>query len=234
MYLIFDTETADKPPDKKTRNATHERDFSIWPRLVQLAFVIYDKERKIIKEYDQIIKPHGKFIIEKGAEEVHGISTERAEAEGIDAEIPIREFYKAMSNVKYVVCHNIDFDYNVMLAEHYKNQIKVKPNNNERIKVCTMMDSLFYCDLPPTWYKPHEPKWPKLEELHEKLFGYVFKGAHNAMIDVRVTAQCFWELIDRKVINLNDDNVLRKDFIYNQYIDYPDIESEPDLYMDTN
>lgn len=43
-------------------------------------------------------------------------------------------------------------------------------------------------------------KWPKLSELHIKLFGYDFEEAHNAAADIDATAKCFWELRKRKLI----------------------------------
>ena len=213
MYLIFDTETADAPPKNKIRNAAPKNDWSIWPRLVQLGFIIYDKYRNPIKVYDKIMKPNGLFKIEPGAQNVHGISIEMAEEKGIPPEEIIKDFYDALNDVKYVICHNIDFDNNVMLAEHFKNKIKIKPNNNERIKICTMKQATNYCKIIPDEHWKTEYKWPSLEELHKKLFGYTFEDAHNAIIDVKATAQCFWELIDRNVIFLNDDNVLRKEFV---------------------
>ena len=43
-------------------------------------------------------------------------------------------------------------------------------------------------------------KWPKLTELHVKLFGEAFAEAHNASADVEATARCFLELIRLGVI----------------------------------
>ena len=213
MYLIFDVETADAPPKSKVRKLADERDWSIWPRLVQLGFVLYNKHREPIIEYDKIMKPDGRFIIQEGARNVHKISTEMAEEQGISAEEIFRDFYDAMNQAQYVVCHNLDFDNNVMLAEHYKNQIKSKPNSNERIKFCTMKSTTDICRIPhPNSWEPDQLKWPTLSELHQFLFGYTFADAHNAMIDVKATAQCFWELIDRNYILSDDPSILRCQF----------------------
>ena len=43
-------------------------------------------------------------------------------------------------------------------------------------------------------------KWPKLFELHQKLFGVGFEEAHDAGVDIRATAKCFWELRKLKVL----------------------------------
>jgi len=38
-------------------------------------------------------------------------------------------------------------------------------------------------------------KWPKLQELHNHLFGESFEEAHNAMADIEATKKCFIELV---------------------------------------
>jgi hypothetical protein len=37
-------------------------------------------------------------------------------------------------------------------------------------------------------------KWPELSELHQKLFQTGFDEAHDAAVDIEITAKCFWEL----------------------------------------
>jgi hypothetical protein len=37
-------------------------------------------------------------------------------------------------------------------------------------------------------------KFPKLSELHYKLFRTGFEEAHNAAVDIQATTKCFWEL----------------------------------------
>lgn len=41
-------------------------------------------------------------------------------------------------------------------------------------------------------------KWPTLQELHTFLFGVGFEGAHDALVDVRACAKCYWEIQRRK------------------------------------
>jgi len=43
-------------------------------------------------------------------------------------------------------------------------------------------------------------KWPKLIELHEKLFNEPFANAHDAMADISATRRCFFELINKEII----------------------------------
>lgn len=53
-----------------------------------------------------------------------------------------------------------------------------------------MQASTDLCRLPG----PYGFKWPKLSELHYKLFGFDFKEAHDASVDINATEKCFWEM----------------------------------------
>ena len=57
-------------------------------------------------------------------------------------------------------------------------------------KLCTMKSSTGYCKIPGNYGY----KWPKLSELHLKLFGEDFEEAHDASADINATEKCFWEM----------------------------------------
>lgn len=61
---------------------------------------------------------------------------------------------------------------------------------------CTMQASTNYCRIPGKYGF----KYPKLQELHRKLFGCDFDNAHDALSDIRATEKCFWEMRKRKLI----------------------------------
>ncbi|HET7116363.1 MAG TPA: hypothetical protein VFI29_07720 [Hanamia sp.] len=50
--------------------------------------------------------------------------------------------------------------------------------------------------LPKNWKAPVADlnNWPRLSELHYKLFRTGFEETHNAAVDITVTAKCFWKL----------------------------------------
>ena len=54
---------------------------------------------------------------------------------------------------------------------------------------------------------PYGYKWPKLSELHPKLFLSDFQEAHNAAVDITITAKCFWELKKRRVISISSESI---------------------------
>lgn len=71
--FFFDTETTDLPINWNAPVS----DLNNWPRLVQLAWQVYNENQKLIEEYNFIVKPKG-FSIPLEASNVHKITTEMA------------------------------------------------------------------------------------------------------------------------------------------------------------
>ncbi len=182
-YLFFDVETTGLP--KSWKASVYEVDN--WPRIVQLAWVISDKEGAESKERECIIKPDG-FRIPKASERVHGISTTQAMAEGEDLKTVLKEFMEDLNQCQFLVAHNISFDSKVLGAE----LIRMTEENPLEVvsQLCTMQLSTNYCKLPGKYGY----KWPTLTELHVKLFGTDFEEAHDALVDVQACKRCFVEL----------------------------------------
>jgi DNA polymerase-3 subunit alpha len=195
MFLIFDTETTGLPKDYNAPLT----DFDNWPRMIQLAWQLHDAEGKLIEAQNFIIKPEG-FVIPRGSEKIHGISTERALREGDELSFVLNEFNKALEKAKVVAGHNIEFDNNIIGAEFLRKDIKTILFDKKMVD--TIPVSTAYCQLPGGKYGKY--KWPSLEELHEKLFQEPFVAAHNAAADVQATARCFLELIRLGLLKADD------------------------------
>lgn len=189
MFLFFDTETTGLPLNWQAPL----EDLDNWPRLVQLAWLLMDANGKEVKSISKVIKPEG-FIIPEGAAQVHGISTERAEEEGVPLNPVLREFAQAVDQAKILVAHNMSFDEKIMGAELLRKKHKHKLF--DKPKICTMQSSTEFCRIE----NEYGYKWPKLIELHQKLFDEEFDNAHDALADVKACARCFFELTKRKVI----------------------------------
>lgn len=183
MYLFFDTETTGLPRNWKAPVT----DLDNWPRLVQLAFLLCDSGGNRLAGGDFIVKPSG-FTIPAEAARIHGITTERAEKEGKDLLPVLEEFQAAVSRAEYLIAHNLSFDEKIVGAEFLRN--KMPDTLPAKIKVCTMQKGTDFCAIPG----PYGNKWPKLTELHFKLFQAGFGEAHNAAADLAATVKCFWEL----------------------------------------
>ena len=183
MYLFFDTETTGLPKNWKAPVT----DLKNWPRMIQIAWILCDDKGNRIESDDFIIKPEN-FHIPIGASRVHGISTEKAISEGVELKKVLIEFNKLVEQSNFIVAHNISFDEKIVGAELLRKGIK--SNFEEKTKLCTMHASTNYCKLSG----PYGYKWPKLSELHIKLFGEDFDEAHDASVDINATEKCFWEM----------------------------------------
>ena len=191
MYLIFDTETTGLPQNWKAPLT----DFNNWPRCVQLAWQIHDKEGRLVEVKNFIIKPEG-FDIPFNAEKIHGISTELALEQGVALTEVLIEFVKDVEKSQFVIGHNIAFDNNIVGCELLRKEM---PNLLADFpSIDTKDDATDYCAIPGG--RGGKFKWPNLTELHTKLFGEAFAEAHNASADVEATARCFLELVRLEVI----------------------------------
>lgn len=192
MYVFFDTETTGLP---RRWNAPLS-DLSNWPRMVQLAWAVYDADGNHISSTDYIIQPEG-YTIPAEVARIHGISTQRAQQEGLPLSRVLTEFAESVQQATYLVAHNMSFDEKIVGAEFLR---KLMPNHLEgRRKICTMQTSTDFCRIPSSSsYGGY--KWPRLTELHQKLFGKSFAEAHNAAVDIAATARCFWEMRQRGII----------------------------------
>lgn len=189
MYLFFDTETTGLPRNYKAP----VNDLKNWPRMIQIAWIFSDREGNRIESNDFIIKPEN-FKIPKEATNVHGISNEKAINEGKELELVLIKFNNLVEKADTIVAHNIRFDEKIVGAELLRK--KIRSDFGRKNKLCTMCESTNYCKLPGLYGY----KWPKLSELHIKLFGEDFEEAHDASVDINATEKCFWEMKKRGLI----------------------------------
>lgn len=184
MYMVFDTETTGLP---KNYNAP-VTDSANWPRIIQIAWVVITPEGQEVKKSSHLIKPDGWVVPTEKFWIDNGYSTEKNTEFGVPLKPLLEEFLEDSYKCTALVAHNMQFDSKIVGAELFRYEVKVRQTMP---KICTKETSTNYCKLP----KPKGGyKWPKLEELHTKLFGVSFEGAHDALYDVRATAVCFIEL----------------------------------------
>lgn len=196
MYLIFDTETTGIPHNKTAPIS----DVDNWPRVVQLAWQLHDAKGKLISQQNFLIKPEG-FDIPYKAEQIHGISTKRALAEGHELRKVLDLFIHDLTKTSLLVGHNIEFDASILGAELIRQQFDIE-RLQKLEKVDTGIVSTEFCQL--SGGLGGRLKMPRLVELHKKLFGKDFGDAHDASYDVAATARCFFELIKKQVVKSFD------------------------------
>jgi DNA polymerase-3 subunit alpha len=196
MYLIFDTETTGLP---KSWSAPIT-DTDNWPRCVQIAWQLHDEMGNLVEHQDYLIRPEG-FNIPYDAEQVHGISTDLATAQGVLLTEMLEKFNVALSKASYVVGQNVGFDINIMGCEFHRAGLQTPLLGMNVLDTCTETTAELL-RLPGG--RGGKFKLPTLTELHEYLFGQKFSEAHNATADVEATTRCFLELVKRGTFSENE------------------------------
>jgi DNA polymerase-3 subunit alpha len=199
MYLIFDTETTGLP--KKWKAPITDTDN--WPRCIQIAWQLHDELGELVESQDYLIKTND-FNIPYDAEQIHGISTELADKNGITLIKVLEKFNVALSKTKFVVGQNVGFDLNIMGCEFHRMGVETNLNTLPRLDTCTEVTARL-CQLPGG--RGGKFKLPTLTELHKHLFNKDFSEAHNATADVEATTRCFLELIRKRIFTKEELDV---------------------------
>ena len=189
--LVFDTETTGLPTERNASILETQK----WPYIVQLSYLIYDTEMRIVLDcVDRIIKLPPGITIPREAENIHKISNEISEAKGVDIKQELIEFTRQTLNVDLIVAHNISFDKNMVMVECERHYIgfNFTKNGNRIPEYCTMKNSINLCKIVRHYKNGDEYyKFPKLMELHQHLFNTVPEGLHNSMVDVLACLRCY-------------------------------------------
>ena len=191
MYLIIDSETTGLPRNWKAPIS----DLSNWPRVIQIAWAVFSKDGQPVESTTALIRPDG-FVIPADVQQIHGITTERALAEGRKLETVLLELSAAVEKSDSIVAHNVRFDESVISAEYIR--LRLKPPFPGKKRICTMMQSTDFCHIKG----PYGYKWPTLSQLHQELFKHGYAEAHDAGADVAACAKCFFELKRRGILTL--------------------------------
>lgn len=194
--LFFDTETSDFIKKSLSANDPEQA----WT--VQIGAILATPEQEL-GQMNVIIKANGRSM-NYYAQEVHGITVERADLEGIEELEAAEQFGKLLRQADLVVCHNFSFDWGYVYQMMERNLDGLSDEARSAFYLdlpnhCTMRDKAVVkmCGLRN---KAGKPKWPKLIELHQHLFSEEFDGAHDAYADITATKRCFFELVSRGVI----------------------------------
>ena len=193
-YLVFDTETTGLP----INNNSPPDDFSNWPYIIQIAWLLFDDENKLIENSNFYLKQP--VVIPVDATNVHGITTEMMLKQGIEPPIVYANFKKAIDNTEYLISHNIDFDVPIVHCDFLRNGMKWDFSNDKMF--CTMKTGTRFCKIKK---RNGEYKWPTLTELYQNCFfpGHTMniysdatstRNVHSANIDAAMAAKCFFKL----------------------------------------
>lgn len=208
---VFDTETTGLPKSKILNELT----LHLWPYIVQFSYLIYDTElKKITKKVDLVIRIPENINISDEVSDIHGITNFISQNSQYKIEDALIHFSKDYLNynIDLIVGHNLSFDINMLKIELMREINNQKKTNDKRIfsqllenlndmkpdsqeLYCTMQKSIELCNLKTTSkYGKEYVKFPKLNELHMKLFNSSPKNLHNSLNDVLICLRCYYML----------------------------------------
>lgn len=197
--LIFDTETTGKIQKLNKFHKPSIFETDCWPRIVELAWVLYEDEGQVLSKEASLILPDN-FVIPEESIKIHNISNALAKEEGLPLNTVLLSFLEAVKTADVLVAHNIEFDMKVLCSElaRQKRLDDIQILQHKR-NFCTMLTGTSVCQIPSPY---GNYKWPSLAELYRKLLGTEMGQAHRAMFDVEATASCFFKLLEMKRITL--------------------------------
>lgn len=197
LALVYDTETSGLPIFSEPSEDPRQ------PHIVQLAAILVDLDtRQTIGSMNVIIKPNG-WTIPDEVSKIHGITTERALAEGIDEDIALSTFM-GMWEQRLRVAHNESFDARIIrIAQsrfgYDETQLALWKGGKA---LCTQRMATPLMKMPPTakmraaGFFKH--KSANLQEAHQHFCGKPFDGAHDAMNDVTACMSVYFAILDLK------------------------------------
>ncbi len=139
---------------------------------------------------------------EKEAQKVHQIPLEIIN----DPTLPtirtvLHYFNEALNDIDLIVGHNILYDLRIVYLEAQRIDYR---ELMDKIRSIPYLDTMKMSkNIVKAKTKDGKSKMPNLGELYKNLFPYKpdVLGFHNAIVDVDVTARCYFRLMNRDVFN---------------------------------
>jgi DNA polymerase III epsilon subunit-like protein len=201
--IVFDTETTGLPD-----RAGFDKCYPAWAiahyakcRVIQLAYAVYEIKRggryRLIEEKMFYVRPDG-WSVSPESQAIHGKSTEFLMGVGRPIADVLTEFEKDLKDCLLLVGHNSDFDKNAVAAEAWRaGRVELGATVSAFPCVCTMRAGKEFCGAVND---KGQLKFPRLAELHSKIFGMEPANQHDAMGDVRATALCYFHLQEMMLV----------------------------------
>jgi DNA polymerase-3 subunit alpha len=181
MAFIFDVETTGLPCKGIQSNGLNYTNLSKYDtcRMVQISYIVVDKELNIIHKDNHIIQC-GDFRIRNG--HFHGITEQISREHGITiAELYWRLTY-IFKDITHIYAHNASFDINVLRSELYRyGFLDLCDRISNTTTLCTIQISRPILNLKCA--NINRIKAPTLEELFKYTNGGIITNAHNAEYD---------------------------------------------------
>ena len=203
LALIFDVETTGLIPKG-------EPTLDLCPYILQLSFIVFNTSTLTVeKQYNTYINVPSKVQIIPEIEKLTGITRAKCNS-GVVVTEALTELYNAYLKCDKIIAHNIDFDSKMVRLELARNPGRKTRDlcdllntgfelANKKERYCTMTHSIELCSIvvvaidrkgQPYQYK----KFPRLSELHQKLFGNIPENLHDSMVDTMACLRCYMKM----------------------------------------
>lgn len=190
--FVYDTETTWFINKKETN-------LDLQPKIVQFAWILWEiKDWEFIEEKRINLLINPRIPIPFPASQVHHLYDIDVKNAPFIEEV-LDEIMSYINEPDINIWHNIEYDEGMLKIE-LKRLWKEYLYSPKQVK-CTMKTTVDYCALQWNWARF---KYPKLWELHKKIFWEYFIWAHDAMTDVEATLRCFIELVKLWVIKIEE------------------------------
>lgn len=176
-----------------------------WPYAIQVAWVVFDKDGRQIKEEDLYVKDNSIALCDK-AIRIHRLTHEFLQLNGQSREEVLTRLQNDLQTYQpLLVGHFLEFDFHVLSADYHR----IGKEN-------PMLNYPFLCTMLATTHLVKNPvkKYLRLEELFDVLFNSSLANQHNALADAIATAKCYFTLVERRKINPTAD--YRDDILLNR------------------
>lgn len=195
FILFIDTETTGKPLDWDAPYS----DTKNWPYSVQIAWAVYDKDgRKLKSENHYIYEPE--LEISEVSGRIHGITREFLQEHGKARKQVLTLLAQDLEQYQpLVVGHFMQLDYHMLGVGFHRANL---PNPLPQLPTfCTMNASANF------FLKPKQ-NFLRLGELYERLFREPLLQQHDAAVDVKATAACFFRLLEQG--DISEESILQQ------------------------
>lgn len=189
--LFIDTETTGLP----LRWDRPYSDTANWPQVIQLAWIIVDKEQQEIKRCNYYIYESDISITTESLK-IHGITLDFLKKNGQRRKDVLRRLAHDLKKFNpLIIGHFVELDIQVLAAAYV--QSKLKNPFITSIFFCTMLKSAIYAIR-------RQSDYLRLDQLYTHLFSSVAPELHNAIYDAEAAARCYLHMHNNNTITERD------------------------------
>ena len=196
-YLLFvDTETSGVPRDWSQPYSSRET----WPHIAQLAWVVCTADGQEVKAENHYVQPSD-YDMDPASGSIHGLTLEFLRTHGQPRHTVMQRLQRDLLHYQpLVVAHFMQLDFHMMGVGFHRAGLE---NPLEQLPT--------FCTMRATGRLVRRPAqgFLRLGELYQRLFHEPLQQEHDALVDARATARCYFEL--RRQGAVTDETVAQQD-----------------------